>query len=250
MSFFLFDTLPALRDGRRVHPIGPRLIVVGGEGEFIVSGFYQQTRFTGVFCASVVMLASYPYFHDTATGAALGGITALLLLGTGVYAVGACRKTVIVAGALALFALCNSIYSLLVQSRGSIWTEASFTAFYIFITIAIFSEVIRSRGFQRDSILGIVSVYLLIGITFGSLYDLVETIEPGSFRLNFYGTDDAVGFRRLLFFSFMTLTSIGYGDITPATDQAQSLAILEGVAGVLYVACLVARVVNAYRNLD
>jgi len=58
-----------------------------------------------------------------------------------------------------------------------------------------------------------------------------------------------VGFRRLLFFSFMTLTSIGYGDITPATDQAQSLAILEGVAGVLYVAVLVARVVNAYRNL-
>ncbi len=94
------------------------------------------------------------------------------------------------------------------------------------------------------------SVYLLIGITFGSLYDLVETIEPGSFRLNFYGTDDTVGFRRLLFFSFMTLTSIGYGDITPATDQAQSLAILEGVAGVLYVAVLVARVVNAYRNLD
>ena len=48
----------------------------------------------------------------------------------------------------------------------------------------------------------------------------------------------------------MTLTSIGYGDITPATDQAQSLAIFEGVAGVLYVAVLVARVVNAYRNLD
>jgi len=57
-----------------------------------------------------------------------------------------------------------------------------------------------------------------------------------------------LGFRRLLFFSFMTLTSVGYGDITPVTDHAQSLSILESVAEVLYVAILVAGVVNAYRT--
>jgi len=58
----------------------------------------------------------------------------------------------------------------------------------------------------------------------------------------------SIGFRLLLFFSFMTLTSIGYGDITPVTDQAQSLAIIEGVLGVLYVAVLIARIVNAYQG--
>ena len=52
--------------------------------------------------------------------------------------------------------------------------------------------------------------------------------------------------RQLLYFSFMTLTTIGYGDITPLIAQTQSLAILEGVLGVLYVAVLIARIVNAY----
>ena len=128
-------------------------------------------------------------------------------------------------------------------------TEISFTAYYVVTTVAVFMEVIRLRRFNMDSVLGAVSIYLLIGVTFGSLFDLLETIEPGSFRLNAIAAGAAtLGFRRLLFFSFMTLTSVGYGDITPVTDHAQSLSILESVAEVLYVAILVAGVVNAYRT--
>ena len=128
-------------------------------------------------------------------------------------------------------------------------TEISFTAYYVVTTVAVFMEVIRLRRFNMDSVLGAVSIYLLIGVTFGSLFDLLETIEPGSFRLNAIAAGEAtLGFRRLLFFSFMTLTSVGYGDITPVTDHAQSLSILESVAEVLYVAILVAGVVNAYRT--
>ena len=55
-----------------------------------------------------------------------------------------------------------------------------------------------------------------------------------------------IRWRTLIFFSFMTLTTVGFGDITPATPQAQSLTSIEGVIGVLYVAVLIARVVGIY----
>ena len=55
-----------------------------------------------------------------------------------------------------------------------------------------------------------------------------------------------IRWRTLIFFSFMTLTTIGYGDITPVTAQAQSLVAIQGTIGVLYVAVLVARIVGIY----
>ena len=59
--------------------------------------------------------------------------------------------------------------------------------------------------------------------------------------------ETALAFRDLVHFSFVTLTSLGYGDITPVSDQARSLAFLEVIAGNLYMALLVARLVGAYR---
>ena len=62
--------------------------------------------------------------------------------------------------------------------------------------------------------------------------------------------DVTLEFRDLVHFSFVTLTSLGYGDITPISDQARSLAFLEVIAGNLYMALLVARLVGAYRPED
>lgn len=211
-------------------------------------GNSPKRRFIGLFISLVVLLVSYPFFKDNPTGAALGGMTSLLVLGAGVYALRTCRKTRIVVGVLALCALAASLFSLLGQIRGSLYAEISFSAYYAVTTVAVFAEVIRLRRFDMDAILGAVSVYLLIGVAFGSFFDLVETIQPGSFCLHAAAAGEAsMGFRPLLFFSFMTLTSVGYGDITPVTELAQSLSILEGVVGVLYIAVLVGGIINAYR---
>jgi hypothetical protein len=84
-------------------------------------------------------------------------------------------------------------------------------------------------------------------MTFGSLYDLIETLHPGSFQINVDTVGPAeIRWRTLIFFSFMTLTTIGLGDVTPVTTQAQSLVSIEGVMGVLYVAVPIARVVGIY----
>ncbi len=211
---------------------------------------FPPNRFVWLLAAIIVLLASYPYFGDSTLGAFLGGMTAILVVLAGVYAVRGHRRALIISIGLATLALSAGVISAASGIRGSAWTEAAFTLFYAFTTAAIFVEVIQLKRFTRDSIFGIVCVYVLIGLTYASLFDLVETLQPGSYIVHTeMASGTHLGFRQLLFYSFMTLTTIGYGDITPVTTQAQSLAILEGITGVLYVAVLIARIVNAYDRI-
>jgi voltage-gated potassium channel Kch len=84
---------------------------------------------------------------------------------------------------------------------------------------------------------------LLIGISFASLYHLTYLITPGAF---YYGVDPGaiLTFSDFVYFSFVTLATLGYGDIVPMTAQARSFAILEAITGALYLAVLIAKIVS------
>jgi hypothetical protein len=204
-------------------------------------------RFWLLLIALVALLVGYPYFENTRTGAFLGGVTSLLALTGGVYAVRADRWPFRVALALAVATAAASATAFMGGVRGDYVVEATFSAFYALMTVVVFFEVVKTRRVTADTMYGAICVYLLVGMTFGSLYDLIETLHPGSFQVN---VDTAgpveIRWRTLIFFSFMTLTTIGLGDVTPATTQTQSLVSIEGVMGVLYVAVLVAKVVGIY----
>ena len=101
-------------------------------------------------------------------------------------------------------------------------------------------------------LMGAVAGYLMIGITAGLLLAVLETIHPGSFRAtqahNLSGLLDAqligqpsvkvwqLDFERLTYFAFATVTTVGYGDITPVTPQAQMLSVMFAIIGPLYIA--------------
>ena len=101
------------------------------------------------------------------------------------------------------------------EETGHPLVEGSFFLFFAFITISIFIEIRRTHEFVADTLSGVVSVYLLIGISFGQLYDPVT--PPGSFTAGFLDDGSSPGWTLLIFYSFMTLTAAGYGDITPAS---------------------------------
>jgi hypothetical protein len=197
--------------------------------------------------ALAALLIGYPYFDNSRTGAFLGGVASLLTLTGAIFAVRTKRWSLWVALALALATVAASATAFLGGVRGDWVVEATFSAFYAFIAIAVFIEVITTSRVTSDTMYGAVCVYLLVGMAFGSLYDLIETLHPGSFQIN---VDTAVPaeirWRTLIFFSFMTLTTIGLGDVTPTSVQAQSLTSIEGVIGVLYLAVLIARIVGMY----
>jgi len=113
---------------------------------------------------------------------------------------------------------------------------------FAYLVAAIFLYLIRQEEVTGDMIMAAASEYILIGIMFSYMYFLLEAVYPGSF--SFQGSQgDRSSF---LYFSFVTLTTTGYGDILPVSVQARSFAIFEQVTGQLFVAVLVARLVGLY----
>lgn len=109
-------------------------------------------------------------------------------------------------------------------------------------------RAIFARDVPADAILGAVCGYLLLGIIWTVLYSAVETASPGSFNMPSRGDAEIMNACPdpgvLSYYSFITLATVGYGDITPATPLARTLAWMEAVAGQFYLAVLVAGLVG------
>jgi ion channel len=98
-----------------------------------------------------------------------------------------------------------------------------------FLTIGeVFRYILKRGPITADKLHGALSGYIMIAFLWTFIYALIESFTPGSFTLeNVYSANDPHAFFRLLYFSFTTLTTVGYGDITPATDQARSFVMIE-----------------------
>jgi len=105
---------------------------------------------------------------------------------------------------------------------------------------------LRARVVGAEQLYAALSAYLLAGIFSGLFYFVLEQISPSSFAVT--GELSRFG---AIYFSFVTLATLGYGDVVPRSDLARSLAIVEGIGGQLFLAVLVARLVSLYvRNKD
>ncbi|NET37796.1 MAG: two pore domain potassium channel family protein [Cyanothece sp. SIO1E1] len=107
-------------------------------------------------------------------------------------------------------------------------------------------EVAKSKRVTGNIICGAIAAYLLIGVSASLLATLIETVHPGAFlRGGELLSRDGV-FDNLLYYSLVTLTTIGYGDITPNVAIAQSLSIALGLIGQIYLTVLVAMLVGKF----
>jgi hypothetical protein len=115
------------------------------------------------------------------------------------------------------------------------------TAIGLFAAASALWFAMRAEHIDAEHLYAALSAYLLAGIFFGLFYWILEQVWSGSFA--------APGeFSRMsaLYFSFVTLATLGYGDIVPRSDVARGLAIVEGVGGQLFLAVMVARLVSLY----
>ena len=118
-----------------------------------------------------------------------------------------------------------------------------------FVVYSLLRFLFVTRDVSLDTIYGGVAVYAILGILWGMLYVAIELAAPGSFlqsgrpvRL----VDSSSGLVSLLYYSFVTLTTLGYGDVVPMTASARILSAAEAVSGQLYLAVLVARLVGLH----
>jgi hypothetical protein len=122
-------------------------------------------------------------------------------------------------------------------------------AFILIASGFILKIVFRAREITVETIAGAICVYLFIGIFWADVYALVEIANPGSFSLLKDGAQETMQVvtqraSQFNYFSFVTLSTLGYGDITPLTRPAQGLATMEAILGQLFLAVLIARLVG------
>ncbi len=123
-----------------------------------------------------------------------------------------------------------------------------FLVFLLYLTIRLIRQVIRSKKVTKNTIYGALTGYLLIGIIGASLASVLETIVPGSFALSAQTQDYTNQLQLFIYYSFVTLSTLGYGDITPVTPQAQSLSVTLSLVGQMYLTVLVALLVGKYTS--
>lgn len=126
---------------------------------------------------------------------------------------------------------------------------------FSFVTFSMLRSVLKQKAVTSETISASISVYLLLGFTWGLLYVMVALVQPDAFNiaglaapLPGHPSDPQPMFPILGYFSLITLSTVGYGDITPMTLQARFLAAAEGIAGQFYLAILVARLVSMQMN--
>jgi Ion channel len=128
----------------------------------------------------------------------------------------------------------------LLQASEAFWLVAAILA-----AAATARRALSGDDVDSELLFAALDAYLLVGLIFGVSYAMLDLVAPSSFGST-TASDLSVG--RGIYFSFVTIATLGYGDIVPLSDLARGLAVLEAVAGQMYMAVLVARLVSAYRR--
>lgn len=174
---------------------------------------------------------------ELAYDSTLRRVALLLTLAASVWAISPDRRHLILAGFLSLAPISAQFFPS-DWSRGQLWISA---AFFLYVTLLILRNVFSATEINSDKLFGATCAYLLMGIVFAHLYVLIELNHPGTFKLDRASTDPHVIYDDLLYYSMVTMTTVGYGDIVPLTRAARSLATIEAVFGQFYIAVLVGR---------
>ncbi len=127
------------------------------------------------------------------------------------------------------------------------------TVFLAFMTLVIMLAVFRDESVTVDTIFGAVCAYLLVGVTWGTAYALLVVVSPDSLSVSpalahasGWGASISAFTPVLQYYSFATLATLGYGDVSPLSPGARALSVMEGLTGQLYLAVLVARLVGIH----
>lgn len=122
---------------------------------------------------------------------------------------------------------------------------AAVFAFYLMTTAIAFGEVIRPTPIDLNKIIGSICIYLLAGINWAFMYYFADLIHPGSFS-GISITDVELRLFEMTYFSYVTLSTLGYGDVLPIEPVVQTLAVIEALFGQFYIAILVAILVGTH----
>jgi len=210
----------------------------------ILPKFFEQDRYGFLLVCLFFFIAGIPVIENFFELKIITAVVFSLISISAIYAITR-QKSLFIISALLFLPLIICIWWDFISH--SFFSQSSYSAFNIiflsFITYHIFISTFRAKIVNRNVIHGAIVVYLLIGFLWSFIYSLLETLHPGSFS---HMSEKIFGHRPFVYFSFVTLTTLGFGDITPQTPVAQSFTILEAILGQIYLIIQVSWLVGLY----
>lgn len=205
-----------------------------------------DVKFTLLLIALLVLVLVPLIVGNSPQRSTVIGAVFLIVILFGVLALARHRVARILAIALGVPATFLLIRSFVPGARPFPQLQIGWLVVYLaFVATIIIRDVLRARRVTWDQIQGAVCAYLLVGVTWGLLYEWILLLDPQAFQgvgLQSVGSSGGP----MIYFSFVTLTTLGYGDITPVSHSARTLAWLEAVFGQIYLVVLVARLVSQH----
>jgi voltage-gated potassium channel len=211
---------------------------------FFSSGLHYP--YVVLFFSLILVIFFSPIFAYIGIGAYLLSAFLFLILFAGIYALSERRIFVLISIFIAACSAAGGILFLAYgMVEGFVLHYGSLIIFYGFMVFVIMSDLFRSREISNRTISGAVCVYLLVGFLFATAYFLIENFWPGSFA--FAGSpfsEPLQAYPKLLYYSFITLTTTGTGDIYPMVDSVRALATIEAICGIFYIAIFITGMIS------
>jgi hypothetical protein len=216
-----------------------------------MNGARAQRKFTTlVLTLSAYLFVLAPLSRERIGGQTVGPVLLTIVLAVGVYTCADRRGPFLVALALALPAATLLWAEQGGRSEPSAAVWVLFALFVVFLLVVVSRDVLRAVRVTADTIQGAVAVYLLLALVWAVAYTILNSLDPGAFQLSVADSARVQSTRAggdmatFVYFSFVTLTTMGYGDVLPLSHTARGIATCEAVVGQVYLAVLVARLVG------
>lgn len=207
---------------------------------------FEGRRYTTLLWSLIVLFAIYPL----ATYLGLSRFWSLFFVAEllfAVYSVTDGRRSLYIALLLVTPAILGEVSFFIFETRETHWFSVlSVGIFLSYVVFVVYKQSVFSKGrITTDRTAGAISVYLLLGLLWSMAYGVVSATDPEAFKgLEPFTLDQSGAQLDYIYFSFVTLTTLGYGDISPVAPLAQTLAWFEAVVGQLFLAVTIARLVS------
>lgn len=207
-------------------------------------GEIVRNRFLYLLVSLLLLVALGPVIDEVINIRILDELLFSAILISGIWTASREKRHTIVSVTLAVPMLCTIWLEYLFPGPLILILAKVFSAVFLTYTMMrILAFIFKVRIVTQDVIYAAVIVYLLIGVLWGLFYAVLEVLYPDSFQTSTPISGYSI---RWVYFSFVTLTTLGYGDITPISAVAKSFVMLEAVIGQMYIAILIARLVSMY----
>ena len=207
--------------------------------------YLAERRFLFILILFFVMLAVGPFIGDYGKLRYIFDLAVSAIFLSAIYAVVEKTRHLIITACLAvpMLAALWSKYFLEIRDL-LIFGEICGILFFGYSIVSIFKHVFKQKEVTKETIFAAVVIYLLMAFMWARAYRLLDVLQPGSFSMpagNVFG--DRIVY---LYFSFVTITTLGYGDISPLTDKAIGLSVIEAISGQVYLVVLVSWLVGMH----